>query len=94
MTLQEFLEKTDFAIEVTDKLLSVSKDPVMVGIKSQLEAILASIKKNEPSLDLANSLTMANAIVHSYSPPPTADLDRWANTVLAINHIYKRWSSE
>tara|TARA_R110002167_G_scaffold44383_1_gene133563 strand:- start:15601 stop:15885 length:285 start_codon:yes stop_codon:yes gene_type:complete len=92
MTLQEFKEKTSLALEVTEKLLGVSQDPSMVKVKSQLEAIMGAIDKNEPSLDLANKLTMAQIIVSSYSPAPTSDIDRWGRLILEVNHIYKKWS--
>ena len=91
MTRQEFKELVQKAQKVTDLLLNVSQDPSMVSVKKQLDAILPAIDK-KPSRELADSLTMGQIITRSYSPAPTADIDRWATLILKVNHTFKKWT--
>lgn len=91
LTRQEFKELVQKAQKVTDLLLKVSQDPSMISVKNQLDAVLPAIDK-KPSRELADSLTMGQIISHSYSPAPTADIDRWATLILKVNHTYKKWT--
>ena len=91
MTKQEFKELVKKAQKITDLLLNVSKDPSMTIVKKQLGLVLAAIDK-KPSRELADAITMGQIISHSFSPAPTADIDRWATLILKVNHTFKKWT--